>query len=141
MMTVFLKFITLGGFLAQGSTALVAITAVHAGAVTALFWSLVATALPAIEIVGGVADRTCTNLLVISFGDLVTSFFFIASAYIAFDVGFTLTQAVASKPPEAVVSVPLFVLTSVWPSACVVPLALRSYSDPLAGLLLSTSSS
>ena len=47
--------------LEQGSTALVALTAIHAGLVAALFWSLLANALVATQVV---EDGTLSSIIV-----------------------------------------------------------------------------
>jgi hypothetical protein len=59
-----LQLLTTTGVLRQGSTALVVLTAVHAGVVTALFWSLVANAVVATQIV---EDGTWSSLIVCVF--------------------------------------------------------------------------
>ena len=46
---------------------------------------------------------------------VIGALFFIATTYIALDVGFTFSSTLASTPPEALRSIPLFVLTSIWP--------------------------
>lgn len=43
------QLLTTGSFLAQGSTALVALTAIHAGLVAAFFWALLMNALIATQ--------------------------------------------------------------------------------------------
>jgi hypothetical protein len=59
-----LQLISIGSLLTQGSTGLVAITALHAGTVAALFWSLLANALVATQVV---EDGTISSLIVSSF--------------------------------------------------------------------------
>lgn len=48
--TLLLQLITTGGFLEQGSTPLVIVTAVHAGVLAAFFWMLLANALVATQV-------------------------------------------------------------------------------------------
>jgi len=60
-LTLLLQIITTGSFLTQGSTALVVLTAIHAGAVAAVFWSLLGTAIVATQIVD---DGTMSALIV-----------------------------------------------------------------------------
>lgn len=48
-----LQLLMTGGFLKQGGMALVVITAVHAGVITALFWGLLASAVVATQVVDG----------------------------------------------------------------------------------------
>ncbi|KAJ7233098.1 chitin synthase III catalytic subunit [Mycena rebaudengoi] len=115
-LTLPLQLVTTGSFLEQGSTPLVALTAVHAGAVAALFWSLLANALVATQVV---EDGTPSSL--IPFYALSVAFFG-ATTYIAFDIGLGVTQTIGgvSSPPSALGNIPLFVLTSIWPAATVV---------------------
>ena len=55
------QLLTTGAVLEQGSTALVVLTAIHAGLVAALFWSLLANALVATQIV---EDGTLSSIVV-----------------------------------------------------------------------------
>lgn len=59
--TLALQAITTGAFLEQGSEALVILSAIHAGAVAALFWSLLVTGLVSTQIV---EDGTLSSLIV-----------------------------------------------------------------------------
>jgi hypothetical protein len=61
LITLPLQLITTGSLLTQGSTTLVALTAIHAGAVTALFWGLLANAIVATQVV---EDGTMSSLIV-----------------------------------------------------------------------------
>ena len=61
LFTLPLQLITTGSLLEQGSTALIALTAVHAGAVVALFWALLANAIVATQVV---EDGTLASLVV-----------------------------------------------------------------------------
>ena len=56
-----LQLITNGSLLEQGTTPLVALTAVHAGFVVALFWALLANAIVATQVV---EDGTLSSLVV-----------------------------------------------------------------------------
>jgi hypothetical protein len=104
-----------GSFLEQGSTPLVALTAVHAGLVAALFWSLLANGLVATQVV---EDGTPSSL--IPFYALAIAFF-AATTYISLDIGLGITAVFGpSTHPETLSSITLFVLTSIWPAACVV---------------------
>ncbi|KAF7799835.1 hypothetical protein EIP86_011077 [Pleurotus ostreatoroseus] len=60
-LTLPLQLLTTGAFLDQGSTALVVLSAIHAGAVAALFWALLATALVSTQVV---EDGTLSSLIV-----------------------------------------------------------------------------
>jgi len=112
LLTLPLQILTTGAFLEQGSTALVVLTAIHAGAVAATFWSLLATGIVSTQIV---EDGTLSSIIPFSFFILA---FFVATTYISLDVGFTFTSVFGpSNPPEALHSVPLFVLTTIWPGA------------------------
>lgn len=69
---------------------------------------------------------------------IFTIIFFGVTTYISLDVGFGVTDVIGgvSDPPERLRSIALFVLTSIWPAACVLFLYLYlflSYSS--AGLL------
>jgi len=61
LFTLPLQLLTTGSLLEQGSTALIALTAVHAGAVAALFWALLANAIVATQVV---EDGTLASLVV-----------------------------------------------------------------------------
>jgi Chitin synthase export chaperone len=61
LLTLPLQLITTGSLLTQGSTSLVVLTALHAGAVAALFWSLLANAIVATQVV---EDGTLSSLIV-----------------------------------------------------------------------------
>jgi hypothetical protein len=61
LVTLPLQLITTGSFLEQGTTPLVVITAIHAGAVAALFWTLLGNALVATQVV---EDGTPSSLIV-----------------------------------------------------------------------------
>ncbi|TRM62276.1 chitin synthase III catalytic subunit [Schizophyllum amplum] len=107
-----LQLLSNGALLEQGSTAIVALTALHAGTVAALFWSLLANGLVATQVV---EDGTMSSLIPFHIG---AAAFFAATTYIGFDVALGITDTLGtSTPPEALRSIPLFVLTSVWPAA------------------------
>ncbi|KAI0703333.1 chitin synthase III catalytic subunit [Earliella scabrosa] len=115
LVTLPLQLITTGSFLEQGSTALTAITAVHAGFVAATFWALLGNAIVSTQVV---EDGTISSLLPF---DFFAAAFFAATTYIALDVGFSFTGTFGpSNPPEALHSIPLFVLTSIWPGAAAI---------------------
>ncbi|KAF5341052.1 hypothetical protein D9611_006152 [Ephemerocybe angulata] len=61
LLTLPLQLLSTGALLAQGSTALVVLTAVHAGMVAALFWTLLANAIVATQVV---EDGTLSSLIV-----------------------------------------------------------------------------
>jgi hypothetical protein len=61
LFTLPLQLITTGSFLEQGTTPLVVLTAIHAGAVAALFWMLLCNALVATQVV---EDGTPSSLIV-----------------------------------------------------------------------------
>ncbi|KAF7317686.1 hypothetical protein MKEN_00856300 [Mycena kentingensis (nom. inval.)] len=109
-LTLPLQLITTGSFLEQGSTSLVALTAIHAGLVAALFWSLLANGLVATQVV---EDGTPSSLVPFYFFAVA---FFAATTYISLDVALSITSVFGpSDPPQALHSVPLFVFTSIWP--------------------------
>jgi len=114
-LTLPLQLVTTGSFLEQGSEPLVILTAIHAGAVAALFWSLLANALVATQVV---EDGTPSSL--IPFYAIAIAFF-AATTYISLDIGLGITAAFGpSTPPLALGSITLFVLTSIWPAATVI---------------------
>jgi hypothetical protein len=61
LVTLPLQILTMGSLITQGSPALVALTAIHAGTVAALFWSLLANAIVATQVV---EDGTLSSLVV-----------------------------------------------------------------------------
>jgi hypothetical protein len=104
------QLITTGSFITQGSNALVVLTAIQAGLVATLFWTLLANAIVATQIV---EDGTLSSIIPFS---IISLAFFAATTYISLDVGFSLTNALGtSNPPQSINSIPLFVLTSIWP--------------------------
>ncbi|KAI0028091.1 chitin synthase III catalytic subunit [Vararia minispora EC-137] len=112
LITLPLQILTTGSFLEQGSNALAILTAIHAGSVAALFWALLGNAIVATQVV---EDGTISSLVPFMFFALA---FFVATTYISLDVAFTFTRTFGpSSPPEALTSVPVFVLTSIWPGA------------------------
>jgi len=56
-----LQLISTGSLLTQGSTPLVAISAIHAGAIAALFWALLGNAMVALQVV---EDGSLSSLIV-----------------------------------------------------------------------------
>ncbi|OSD02524.1 hypothetical protein PYCCODRAFT_1467586 [Trametes coccinea BRFM310] len=115
LLTLPFQLISTGAFLQQGSTALTAITAIHAGLVAATFWALLGNAIIATQVV---EDGTPSAIIPFDFFVLA---FFAATTYIALDVGFTFTHTFGpSDPTESLHSIPLFVLTSIWPGAAAV---------------------
>ncbi|KAG1806974.1 chitin synthase III catalytic subunit [Suillus subaureus] len=110
LLTLPFQLITTGSFITQGSTALVALTAIQAGLVATLFWTLLANAIVATQIV---EDGTLSSIVPLS---ILSVAFFAATTYISLDVGFSFTNALGrSNPPQSINSIPLFVLTSIWP--------------------------
>lgn len=110
LLTLPFQLITTGSLLTQGSTALVVLTAIHAGLVATLFWTLLANAIVATQIV---EDGTLSSIVPFS---ILSVAFFAATTYISLDVGLTFTHALGtSNPPQSINSIPLFVLTSIWP--------------------------
>ena len=63
-LTIPLQLLSTGSFLEQGSTALTAITAIHAGFVAATFWALLGNAIVSTQLV---EDGTISSLLVSAF--------------------------------------------------------------------------
>ncbi|KAI0695038.1 chitin synthase III catalytic subunit [Cytidiella melzeri] len=112
LLTLPLQVLTTGAFLEQGSTALTVLTAIHAGLVAATFWALLANGIVSTQVV---EDGTLSSIIPFSFFIIA---FFAATTYISLDVGLTITSAFGpSNPPESLHSIPLFVLTTIWPGA------------------------
>ncbi|KAF8522916.1 chitin synthase III catalytic subunit [Hysterangium stoloniferum] len=112
LVTLPLQLLTTGSILRQGSQALVALTAVHAGVVAALFWTLLGCALVSMQVV---EDGTLSSLVPLVVFILA---FFGITTYISLDVALTITHSGTfgpSNPPLALHSIPIFVLTSMWP--------------------------
>ncbi|KAG5638753.1 hypothetical protein H0H81_010375 [Sphagnurus paluster] len=111
-----LNAVTTGSFIAQGSTGLVVVTAIHAGIVAAIFWALLANALVATQVV---EDGTWSSL-VPYFG--FTFLLFALGTYLSLDVALGVTQAIGApaNPVQNLRHVPLFIVLSVWPIFCVV---------------------
>ncbi|EPS93918.1 hypothetical protein FOMPIDRAFT_1026370 [Fomitopsis schrenkii] len=115
LLTLPFQLVTTGSFLEQGSTALTAVTAIHAGLVAATFWSLLGNAIVSTQVV---EDGTLSALIPFNFFILA---FFAVTTYIALDVGFSFTHAFGpSDPLSSESSIPLFVLTSIWPGAAAI---------------------
>lgn len=106
-----LQILTTGSYLQQGSTALVVLTALHAGVVAALFWLLLANAVISTQVV---EDGTPSSILPYTLFALAL---FAGTTYIALDTGFLFTNAFKSSPPGDLQNIALFVLTNIWPGA------------------------
>lgn len=106
------QLLTTGSLFEQGSTALVALTAIHAGFVVALFWTLLGNGIVSTQVV---EDGTPASL--VPFG-IFTIAFFVGGLYVALDVGLGFTDTLGpSDPPSDLNNIALFVLTSIWPLA------------------------
>ncbi|KXN86851.1 Chitin synthase export chaperone [Leucoagaricus sp. SymC.cos] len=124
LITLPFQILTNGSLLPQGSTALVVLTAIHAGLVVALFWLLITNAIVATQ---WIEDGTMTSIAPLSILALIL---FGGTLYICLDIGFGVTETLGglSNPPERIKSIPLFVLTSIWPIvSIIIYLALMSY--------------
>jgi len=112
LLTLAFQLVTTGSFLEQGSRPLVIVTAIHAGLVITLFWSLLANALVATQVVEDGTLSSCIPLYIISLAA------FGVTVYIALDIGLGITTTIGgvSSPPESLRSIPLFILTSIWPA-------------------------
>ncbi|KAH6903772.1 chitin synthase III catalytic subunit [Coprinopsis sp. MPI-PUGE-AT-0042] len=114
LITLPLQILTTGALFEQGSLALTIITAVHAGSVVALFWGLLANGIVATQVV---EDGTMSSMIPYWIMTLIT---FGITVYISLDIGLGVTTLIGgvSTPPEALTSIAMFVLTSIWPAAC-----------------------
>jgi len=93
----------------------VALTAIHAGVVVALFWTLLGNAIVSTQVV---EDGTLSSLIPLC---VFTVAFFGVTTYISLDVALSITSTFGpSDPPSALHSIPLFVLTSIWPGAAAI---------------------
>jgi hypothetical protein len=109
------QLITNGSLLKQGSTVLVVLTAIHAALVATLFWALLANALVSTQVV---EDGTMASLAPFF---IFTLIIFVATLYISLDVALGLTHALGpSSNPRELRSIPLFILTSIWPAVAAV---------------------
>lgn len=106
------QLITNGSLLMQGSTGLVVLTAIHAALVATLFWALLANALVSTQVV---EDGTMASLAPFF---LLSVLIFGGTLYISLDValGITHTLGPSSSDPGQLLSIPLFVMTSLWPA-------------------------
>ncbi|KAF5345428.1 hypothetical protein D9758_013616 [Tetrapyrgos nigripes] len=123
-LTLPLQILTTGSFLEQGSTALVVLTAIHAGLVAAFFWMLVANAVVSMQIL---EDGTMSSLMPYF---IFTTAFFGVTLYISLDVGFGFTETLgpSKTDPGGLRSIPLFIFTNIWPAvASLAFLILQSY--------------
>ncbi|KAK1232291.1 hypothetical protein PQX77_004665 [Marasmius sp. AFHP31] len=126
LLTLPFQLLTNGSLLEQGSTALVALTAIHAGLVATLFWSLLSNALVATQFV---EDGTISSMLASPFSIFAIAFF-AATTYISFDIGLGVTNSIGNPATnrQDLHSIPLFVLTSIWPgAAALIYFALMTY--------------
>ncbi|KAH8824179.1 chitin synthase III catalytic subunit [Flagelloscypha sp. PMI_526] len=108
-----LQLIDTASLLSQGSLGLVVVTSLHAAVVAALFWSLLANAIVATQVV---EDGTPSSLIPMW---VLTALIFGGTLYVALDTGMHITDVIGrSNPPLSLQSIPLFVLTSIWPAVC-----------------------
>lgn len=138
LLTLPFQLITTGSILTQNSSALVVLTAIHAGLVATLFWTLLANAIVATQIVeDGTLSSIIVRLLPFSNSILRSTHpsdwhlplqpfsifsvaFFVATTYISLDIGYSWTSIIGkSNPPQALSSIPLFVLINIWPGVWV----------------------
>ncbi|THU87545.1 hypothetical protein K435DRAFT_341398 [Dendrothele bispora CBS 962.96] len=114
-LSLILQILTTTSVLEQGSTALVVLTAIHAGVVAAWFWMLLANGMVATQFVD---DGSWASLMPFS---IFSAAIFAGTTYISLDVALHITDTLG--PPDRtdpnsirdLKSIPLFVLTSIWP--------------------------
>jgi len=112
LLTLPFQLVTTGSFITQGTRALSVLSSIHAGLVAALFATLLGNAIVATQVVD---DGTLSSLIPFTFFAVA---FFVATTFISLDVAFTFTHTFGpSNPPSSLQSIPLFVLTSIWPGA------------------------
>jgi len=112
LFTLAFQLVTTGSFLEQGTQSLIIVTAIHAGLVITLFWSLLANALVATQVV---EDGTLSSLIPLY---IISAVAFGVTVYISLDIGLGITTLIGgvSNPPESLRSISLFILTSIWPA-------------------------
>ncbi|KAJ3859579.1 chitin synthase III catalytic subunit [Lentinula novae-zelandiae] len=117
------QLITNGSLLQQGSTVLVVLTAIHAALVATLFWALLANALVSTQVVEDGTMASLAPFFILCF------LIFGGTLYIALDVALGITQTLGpSSNPSELRSVPLFVMTSLWPAlAAIIYLGVMLY--------------
>jgi len=109
------QLLTTGAVLQQGSLALVVLTAIHAGIVAALFWTLLGNAIVSTQVV---EDGTLSSLIPLC---VFAVAFFGVTTYISLDVALSITSTFGPfDPPTDLNSIPLFVFTSIWPGAAAI---------------------
>ncbi|KAK7458750.1 hypothetical protein VKT23_009751 [Stygiomarasmius scandens] len=128
VLSLILQILTTSSLLEQGSTALVVLTAIHAGVVAAWFWMLLANAFVATQFID---DGSWASLMPFTIFSLA---FFVGTTYVGLDVALHITNTLGpadrsdAASIENLKSIPLFVLTSIWPAvAALLYLILISY--------------
>jgi hypothetical protein len=109
-----LQLLTTGSLLEQGSTPLIALTAIHAGVVVALFWVLLANGIVATQVV---EDGSLASLIPIGIMSLISLGIGI---YISLDIALGVTNAIGgvADPAQSLRNIPLFVIMNIWPPLC-----------------------
>ncbi|TFK66163.1 hypothetical protein BDN72DRAFT_823786 [Pluteus cervinus] len=115
LLTLIFQVFTTGSYLRQGSDGLTVLTAIHLGLIVSLFTALLASAIPAIQVVLAVEERTWSFLVTSLGSGFLMVLVGVVAGYIALDVGFGFSDSLTSKPPGALRSVPLFFFICVWP--------------------------
>ncbi|KXN86845.1 Chitin synthase export chaperone [Leucoagaricus sp. SymC.cos] len=124
LVSLILQIVTGGALLEQGTQAIGALTAIHCGIVASLFWVLLWNAFTTTQLLD---DGRVVSVMIMHG---IQFAFFLVTLYISLDTAFGFTSAFgeSSTPPDALRSVPLFVLTSIWPGAAVlISLGIISY--------------
>ena len=124
LVTLPLQILTTGAFLEEGTKTLVALTAIHVGAVVAFFWVLLGNAIVATQVV---EDGTPSSLIPMGIMAVICLGI---GLYVGLDIGLGFTNVIGglSTPPESIRSIALFVLTSIWPAVTAIAyLAIMSY--------------
>lgn len=105
------QLITNGSLLEQGSTPLVVLTGIHAALVATLFWALLVNALVSTQVVEDGSMSAIVPFAIFSVA------IFAGTLYICLDVALGITQTFGpSSNSSELRSIPLFVVTSVWPA-------------------------
>ncbi|KAJ3576672.1 hypothetical protein NP233_g267 [Leucocoprinus birnbaumii] len=116
LVSLIFQLVTTGALLEQGTQTIGALTAIHCGIVASLFWVLLWYSFTTMQVLD---DGQTASLLIMHVGQFA---FFFVTMFIALATAFGFTSAFGgvSNPPDALQSIPLFVLTSIWPAVSAV---------------------
>lgn len=105
-----LELLDTGAFFQAGGTALTVISSIHLGMVVGFFWVLAFVAFLSLQIVEDGTFLSIAPLLLIFIA--ITA----GSSYIFADTAFTISGYFQSSDPAQLHSLPLFIMTIIWPA-------------------------